>query len=179
MVRFQSVFLKLLKLLLILLVLFYPNSTLAYGEWSGQVVWVQDGDSLIIKKSGKNIRVRLQGIDAPEKGQPFAKKAKYAAIKMAKNRNVRVVVKEKDKYGRTVAKVVLPDGRNLSYTMVEMGLAWRHIRYGKDPHLKTLETQARKKGAGLWADNKPTPPWVWKRQHKKKRGKKCKVRGSK
>jgi micrococcal nuclease len=164
MVRFQSVFVKLIP---ILLALFYPFATLAYGEWSGQVVWVQDGDSLIIKKDSKNIRVRLQGIDAPEKGQPFAEKAKYAAINMAKNRNVRVVVKERDKYGRTVAKVILPDGRNMSYNMVEKGLAWRHIHYGKDPHLKTLEAKARKKRVGLWAGKKPTPPWVWKRQHKK------------
>ncbi|MBF0193496.1 MAG: thermonuclease family protein [Magnetococcales bacterium] len=177
MVKFQSVFLKLLNLLLVLLVLVYPQTTLAYGEWRGQVVWVQDGDSLIIKKGSKNIRVRLQGIDAPEKGQPFAQKAKYAAIKMAKNRNVRVMVKERDKYGRTVAKVILPDGRNLSYTMVEKGLAWRHVRYGKDPHLKTLETKARKKGVGIWADKKPTPPWVWKRQHKKQKNKQCKVKG--
>ncbi|MBF0444564.1 MAG: thermonuclease family protein [Magnetococcales bacterium] len=170
MVRFQSFFVK----LLIFLALFYPNATLAYGEWRGQVVWVQDGDSLLIKKGGKNIRVRLQGIDAPEKGQPFAEKAKYAAIKMAKNRNVQVVVKERDKFGRTVAKVILPDGRNMSYTMVEMGLAWRHIRYGKDPHLKILEAQARKKGVGLWADKKPTPPWVYKRKRKQSQGKQCK-----
>ncbi|MBF0382990.1 MAG: thermonuclease family protein [Magnetococcales bacterium] len=141
------------------------------------MVWVQDGDSLIIKKNGRNVRVRLQGIDAPEKGQPFANKAKYAVINMAKNRSVRVVEKERDRYNRVVAKVFLPDGRDLSYVMVESGLAWRHVRYGKDSRLRTLEKAARKNRVGLWSDDKPTPPWVWKRQSRKKNGKQCRSGG--
>jgi micrococcal nuclease len=113
--------------LLLVTAIFFLQPTVLLADWSGQVVWIQDGDSLIIKRGRKRVTVRLQGIDAPEKGQPYAAHAKKAAIRLVKNRNVRVLVKEKDKFGRTVARVILPDGRNLSHVMVDLGWAWRHI----------------------------------------------------
>jgi micrococcal nuclease len=151
-------------LFLLLTISVFFNSTPSMADWTGQVVWIQDGDSLIIKQGRKRLTVRLQGIDTPEKGQPYAEQAKRAAIRLAKNRTVRVLVREKDKYGRTIARVILPDGRNLSHIMVASGLAWRHIYYAKDPALISLEAKARKEHRGLWADNNPIPPWVWKRR---------------
>ncbi len=152
--------------LLLLFSLFFIQPALA--DWSGPVVWVQDGDSLIVKRGGERVVIRLQGIDTPEKGQPFAQEAKKTAIRLAKNKRVRIQVKERDKYGRMVAQVFLPDGRNLAHTLVRMGLAWRHIYFAKDPMLKTLEEQARKAGLGLWQERNPTPPWVWKKRLRKK-----------
>ncbi|MBF0358374.1 MAG: thermonuclease family protein [Magnetococcales bacterium] len=162
MVKYQFISLK----FLILVAVCSLFASTSHADWTGQVVWIQDGDSLIIKNGKKKRTVRLQGIDSPEKGQPYAQEAKRAAINLAKNRIVRVLVKESDRYGRTVAKVILPDGQNMSHAMVAMGLAWRHIYFAKDPILKTLEAEARKKRLGLWADKNPTPPWVWKRQHR-------------
>lgn len=152
---------------LLLTINLFTNAHSAQADWSGRVVWVQDGDSIIIMHGNKRKTVRLQGIDCPEKGQPYAKQATKAAIDLAKDRTVRVLVKELDKFGRTVASVILPDGTDLGKTLVSRGLAWRHIYYAEDPTLKTLEAAAKKARRGLWRDKNPIPPWVWKRkQHR-------------
>lgn len=157
-----------MSFLILMLILMDPFEALA--DWSGRVVWVQDGDSLIILQGGEKRTIRLQGIDSPEKGQPFAREATQTAIQLAKNRQVTVKEKEKDRYSRIVAQVFLPDGRNLSHVMVEKGMAWRHIYYAKDPRLITLERQARQARLGLWADKAPMPPWVYKKnRHQVKR----------
>lgn len=67
-----------------------------------------------------------------------------------------------DKYGRTLANVILPDGRNLSQELVRQGYAWWFRKYSKDEQLGRLEADARVAKRGLWADPKPVPPWEWR-----------------
>ncbi|MBF0448885.1 MAG: thermonuclease family protein [Magnetococcales bacterium] len=148
-------------------VLIFFSTSLAQAQWSGQVVWVLDGDSLIVSHHGQKKRIRLLGIDSPEKGQPYADQAKKNLIQLVKNHRVTVLEKYSDKFGRTVAQITLEDGRNLNRTLVELGLAWRHPYFAKDPKLITLEAEAKKAGRGLWQEKNPTPPWVWKQQHKR------------
>lgn len=70
---------------------------------------------------------------------------------------------EKDRYGRTVAEVILPDGRSLNREMVRRGLAWWYQRYAPgDLALERLEAGARDAGAGLWCQPNPVPPWNWR-----------------
>lgn len=75
-----------------------------------------------------------------------------------------------DKYGRTVADVILPDGRVLNRELVSAGLAWWYRRYSQDKSLRQLEEQARSAKRGLWADPNPIPPWCYR---KLKKGRAC------
>ena len=76
---------------------------------------------------------------------------------------VTVNVRGRDKYGRTVAEVVLPDGRTLNEELVIQGLAWQYRKYSHDPRLALMETEAREAKRGLWADPDPVPPWEWRK----------------
>ena len=138
--------------------------------WSARVVWVLDGDSLIVRRDGRKVTIRLEGIDSPEKGQAWADRARTFAREQALGQQVRVRPKERDRHGRTVARVFLDDGRDLGLTLVRSGLAWWYRRYSRDPALKEAEQQARADRVGLWSDPEPVPPWKWKRQQHRRRG---------
>lgn len=73
-----------------------------------------------------------------------------------------VRVKARDRYGRLVADVILPDGRVLNHELVRAGFAWWFRRYSTDTTLRDLEAEARADKRGLWADPKPVPPWEWR-----------------
>jgi hypothetical protein len=104
-------------------------------------------------------RIRLSGIDCPEKGQAFGKKAKQFTFTLIHGKEVTIQVLGKDRHGRTVADVVLPDGRNVSRELVKAGLAWWYRQYSEDESLGSLEDKARQAKRGLWADPIPIPPW--------------------
>jgi endonuclease YncB( thermonuclease family) len=72
-------------------------------------------------------------------------------------------VRDTDRYGRTVAEIILPDGRNLNQEIVRAGFAWWYVKYAcHDAELERLEAEARAAGRGLWADKEPTPPWEFR-----------------
>ena len=128
---------------------------------SGQIVVdVIDGDSLI---TSNGIEVRLAHIDAPEYNQPWGAEAKAFVKQMALNHMVRLKVLGKDKYGRTLAEVILPDGRNLNQRRVMEGLAWHYRQYSNDRYYQQLEFEARAKRKGLWSYSTPIAPWNWRR----------------
>ncbi|MBF0213473.1 MAG: thermonuclease family protein [Magnetococcales bacterium] len=136
-------------------------------EWRGRVIRVLDGDTLMVAREGRAERIRLSGVDTPEKGQPFAEEAKRYTMERVDRRLVLVREKERDRYGRLVAWVTPVGQEELGAALVRAGLAWRHIRYSRDAELAGLERQARSRGLGLWADSHPTPPWEWKRRHRR------------
>ena len=68
-----------------------------------------------------------------------------------------------DRYGRLVAPVILPDGRDLSVELVKAGLAWHYKKYSDDEELARLEVEARKASRGLWSEPEPVPPWEWRK----------------
>jgi endonuclease YncB( thermonuclease family) len=127
------------------------------------VVSITDGDTLTILHAGRPQVIRLHGIDAPEKGQAFGTRATQCAAALAFGQTVVVSVRGRDRYGRTVGDVTLPDGRNLNQGLVRAGCAWWFRRYSADSRLATLEVQARDDRRGLWADPNPMPPWDWRR----------------
>src|SRR5438128_138901 len=119
--------------------------------------------------NGKAEKIRLHGIDCPEKGQPFGTKAKQFTSSLAFGKGVTVHVKDTDRYGRTVADVILADGRSLNRELVRAGLAWWYRKYAPhDSTLEHLEKGARMAKHGLWADPDPIPPWEWRRGRKGK-----------
>ena len=119
----------------------------------GKVVKIVHGDTLTLAE-----------IDAPEKGQPFGNKAKQALAGMVFGKQVKVIVVDIDRYGRTVGQIVRVDGNlDVNAALVEEGSAWVYRKYAKRPMLLELEEKARKEGRGLWADTQPIPPWDWRR----------------
>lgn len=149
---------------LILLLAFMASPALA--DFTGRVVGVADGDTLSVLHDGKAERVRLNGIDCPEKGQPFGTQAKAVTSAMAFGKEVTVRPVDHDKYGRTVADVILSDGRILNRELVTLGLAWWYRKYSTDESLGRLEVEARVAKKGIWTDPEPIPPWAFRKQRK-------------
>ena len=135
------------------------------SEFSARVVGVSDGDTLTVLTADKaQHRIRLWGIDAPEANQDFGSRAKQAASGLAFGKDVTVRVRDRDRYGRTVAEVILPDGRSLNHELVKGGLAWWYRSYAPiDTELARLESEARTAKRGLWSQPNPVPPWSWRK----------------
>lgn len=131
-----------------------------------RVVRIADGDSFTVSKNGDELEVRLFGIDAPEREQPYYRKAGLFTEKFLKKGTIRVEAIDRDRFGRTVAWVYV-DSLNLNHVLVGHGLAWHFTRYSSDTTLARLEDSARAAKAGLWSDPAPVPPWEFR---KRKRG---------
>jgi micrococcal nuclease len=128
------------------------------------VLRVIDGDTLRVATATAQYTIRLQGIDAPELGQPYGPAAATAARALCDRRDVTLQAQGPDRYGRLIADVVLLDGTSLNARLVESGLAWWYKQYApRDRKLKWLERAARDLHLGLWADLSPTPPWTFRR----------------
>lgn len=130
-------------------------------EFAVCVVGVIDGDTINVSLNGKAERIRLNGIDCPEKGQAYGKKAKHAASDLAFGRDVTLHTFGKDKYGRTIGEVFLSDGTNVNHELVKEGWCWWYRKYAPgNTVLEGLEKDARETKKGLWIDPAPVPPWV-------------------
>ena len=133
------------------------------ADFSGRVVKVTDGDTVQVLHNGRAEKVRLAGIDCPEKNQAYGQAARRFVLDLAAQTIVSVRVETTDRYGRTVGEVILPDGVSLNRELVRAGYAWWYRRYSDDPSLGALEEQARTQRRGLWQDPDPVPPWEWRR----------------
>ena len=134
---------------------------------SGVVVGIKDGDSLAVRVGGRRVWVRIYGVDCPEGGQAYGRRAREYTTRLALGRTVRVLPVTRDKYGRVVAGVILPSGGRLGADLIRAGLAWWYRWYAPhDREFEALEAEARAKRRGLWAEDDPTPPWVWRRMKK-------------
>ena len=132
-------------------------------EFEGRVVEIVDGDTVGVMHDGRAERIRLHGIDAPEKRQAFGRRAQDYLGELIFKQNVRVVVRSKDRYGRTVAELFL-GAKNVNHEMVRAGMAWWFRRYApRDQVLQDLEEKAREAGVGLWRDPDAVAPWTFRR----------------
>lgn len=148
-----------LKLFIIAAVLVAPLCNAVAADFTGPVVSILDGDTIEVLHNARAERIRLNGIDCPEKGQAYGNKAKQFTSTLAYGKEVTIQVLRKDRHGRTVGDVVLPDGTNVSRELVKAGLAWWYRQYSKDESLGALEQEAREAKRGLWSDPHPIPPW--------------------
>jgi len=147
--------------------------TLALALWfslqaetfTGKVVAVTDGDSISVMREGRGTPVRLNGIDAPERGQAFGSAAKKHLSDLIFGQTVRVEVKTRDRYQRIVAEVYTAGGSHVNHEMVRAGYAWWFRRYARrDARLEALEAEAHDGRRGLWQDASPVPPWEYRRR---------------
>ena len=143
------------------------KSKIVLNSNSGKVISIIDGDTYDILLSGnKTVRIRMEGIDAPEKGMPFYKAAKKHLSVLCFGKTIRLEVHDEDSRKRKIAFSYLEDGRELSHEMIKAGMAWHFTKYNNDADLAKLESEARELKIGLWLDESPMPPWVNRSLHR-------------
>jgi endonuclease YncB( thermonuclease family) len=133
-------------------------------QFTAKVIWVMDGDTVLVLKGGQKIKIRLANIDAPEKDQDYGTASRDSLIGLVQRKEVRVDTLALDKYGRTVALLHV-DGVNVDEEQVRRGMAWEYSHYHSDRRYIALQQEARQAGRGLWAQPNPTPPWQWRKQN--------------
>ena len=126
---------------------------------SGKVVRVLDGDTIKIHSKNDDwvYTVRLYGIDAPEKKQPYGREAQRYLMKLIDDREVTAIIRDKDKYGRYIATVVYNDV-DINAEMIKAGLAWYYSRYSINTGYAELMHRAIGEKKGLWQDEAPIKP---------------------
>jgi endonuclease YncB( thermonuclease family) len=126
-----------------------------------RVTFVQDGDSFEAEHGGRTLTVRLHGVDAPERDQPFADAARALSSALLSGRIVALDVRDRDDYDRLVARVAV-GSTDVNLALVEAGLAWHFTRFSNDSGLAAAERRARAAGRGLWEQTDPEPPWEFR-----------------
>ncbi len=161
------------RFLLLVATLLVANPSVA-DVMQGRVVGIADGDTVtVLNSSNTQFKIRLMGIDAPEKKQGFGNKSKEFLSDLVFNKRVTVEYSKQDKYGRTVGKIFV-NGVDANLEQVKAGMAWHYKKYQNEQSVEdrffyaNAEILARSKKHGLWVDREPTPPWVWRKQQKEK-----------
>lgn len=135
-----------------------------HKTYTGRSVSVADGDTFTFLSSDqKQYHIRLDGIDAPEKGMPYYKVSKMYLAQLLKDKPVKILIKSTDQYNRYIARIyVTVNGRSVDIAkeMILAGLAWHYQQYNHEADLATAEQQARKEKAGLWKEAQPMAPWT-------------------
>jgi endonuclease YncB( thermonuclease family) len=162
------------KLRLAVSILLLLTVPLAQAETlTGRVVRVTDGDTIVVLDSSKvQHKIRLTGIDAPERSQAFGTKSKEHLSDLVAGKPVVVDYSNYDRYQRILGKVIVK-GEDVNLGQVEAGLAWHYKKYqGEQTSADRIlysdaELEARRLKLGLWHDPNPIPPWEY-RQAKRK-----------
>lgn len=140
----------------------------ALADVQGLVVGVSDGDTIAVLDDDKTQhKIRLAGIDAPEKGQAFGQRSKEHLSDLVYKKTVTVEGSKKDRYGRTVGKVLV-NGVDANLEQVRADFAWHYKQYEREQSkadrvtYAQAEDEARAAKRGLWRDIEPMPPWDWR-----------------
>ena len=143
------------------------RQTIADDYIIGKVIKVLDGDTYdLLLEGNRKIRVRMEGIDAPERGMPYYNKAMKYLDNLCKGQTIRVEKTGDDtRYRRILGLSFLADGRELSREMLKAGYAWHYKQYNSDSEFAALENEARRAKRGLWQDTNPIPPWEIRKLH--------------
>ncbi|HDT0661724.1 TPA: thermonuclease family protein [Enterobacter cloacae subsp. dissolvens] len=139
----------------------------ASADISGRIVRVLDGDTVEVLETGNRLtRVRLAGIDAPEKNQPFGQRSRQELSSMVAQRHVTVSGGDTDRYGRLLGTLWL-GVTDVNAEQIRKGLAWAYRYHGKParPDYAVLEAEARRQSLGLWSEPGQTEPWRWRSLH--------------
>jgi len=138
--------------------------------WSGKVIGVADGDTITVLHDKHPEKIRLYGIDCPEKRQPFGNKAKQFTSKLVFGKVVEIEPVATDRYGRTVAFVRI-ENITVNEELIKQGFAWVYKRYCKLPVCNDrwdgLERKARSGKQGIWQDSNVIPPWEFRKLRKR------------
>jgi endonuclease YncB( thermonuclease family) len=157
------------------LILILIQVTTHADSLTGRVVRVTDGDTIVVlDPTNTQHKIRLQGIDAPERGQAFGTKSKDHLASLIAGGAVTVDYSKRDRYKRIVGKVLL-DGDDMNLEQVKSGMAWHYKKYqgeqSSDDRIaySDAELEARRDKLGLWADQNPVPPWEYRQAKRQQR----------
>jgi len=152
----------------------------AFADVTGRVVAVTDGDTIkVLDSDNTEHKVRLVGIDAPERGQPFGSVSRDHLAVLVAGKDVLVETEKQDRYGRVLGKVWVQSadcpscGKNLNvnHAQILAGMAWWYRYYASEQspqdrgRYESAEDEARARGWGLWADPHPVNPYDWRKSH--------------
>lgn len=152
---------KVLSLINLLLVSFISQ---ANDQTIGKVVTVIDGNTVeVIGADNETYKLLLNGIDCPELEQEYGAKAKRALEKLVLEKNVLIRIQGKDRLGNRLGVIIVEGKEDPRFELLKEGLAWTSERNPIE-ELEILKEKAREKNKGLWKEEKPTPPWIFRRQ---------------
>jgi micrococcal nuclease len=133
--------------------------TLFQVDLIGKCVGITDGDTVtVLDSDNKQVKIRLEGIDAPENHQDFGSESRHRTGKLVFQKDVRIQRRGLDKYGRTLGHVFV-DNLWVNLALVKEGMAWHYKKYSADPRLADAEDVARKQRIGVWSRNDTIAPW--------------------
>jgi endonuclease YncB( thermonuclease family) len=147
---------------------FLINSFIVYGQYIGKVVGISDGDTFTILVNDSSIKVRLHGIDSPEKKQAFGNESKQVLSDLIFNKEVLIQSKGHDRYGRLIG-IAFIDSICINEFMLRNGYAWHYLKYDSNPNWSKLESEAKNLKLGIWNDSLQVRPWDWRKQKKEKK----------
>lgn len=130
---------------------------------------IADGDTLTLLVDQQPHKVRVVGIDAPERRQPFGERSKQNLAALAFNKNAIADCPKKDRYKRDLCKVMV-DGQDVGLRQIADGLAWWYKKYSREQAgedrviYEEAEVTSRNQRVGLWENVEPVPPWEWRKQ---------------
>lgn len=151
--------------MLIATLLFCHTNNVFAQKFQVKVVKISDGDTFTaINRDNLQLKIRVWGIDAPEKKQAFGTKAKDYLASLIFGKTITVDVQKQDGWGRYIAYVYTPDDRDVSLEMINAGMAWQFVEYDQSEKYRAAESQARKSKKGLWSDPHRIAPWEFRKK---------------
>lgn len=145
------------------LILCFASFLTSAQEIKGTVQAILDGNTIEVVDHDELYKVLLHGIDCPEVGQDYADKATALLTKMLLGKHVTIVLRGKDRLGNRLGAIYVDGSPDPRHELVKEGLAWTSEREPVE-ELELLKEQARLHRKGLWKEQHPTPPWVYRRQ---------------
>lgn len=134
----------------------------AAEEIKGKVTSVIDGNTIeILTRDQETYKVLLHGIDSPDPGQNYSEQAKKFLEDLLLNKSVIIELRGKDRLGNRLGEIHVEGTPDPRQELVKAGLAWTTEPVA---NLEELKERAKTQGKGLWQDENPTPPWLWRRQ---------------
>ena len=150
-----------MKFIYLLLLSFNAAFLISYTPLEN--IRVVDGDTIRAEAKGREIKIRLVEIDAPEINQPFGAQSKNFLNRLLNEKDVTLISQGEDRYGRTLGEIYA-NGESANALMIKSGFAWVYDRYVKDSSLYKYQDQAKAENLGLWQAENPIAPWVWRKQ---------------
>ena len=148
---------------LLLLIILTPSYA---DQYEGRVIKVIDGDTIWVKTNNKHIKIRLSYIDAPELKQTYGVRSKNFLTNLILDKNVQINANKKDRYNRHLGEVYIhnvDESVFVNAKMLKSGNAWIYLKHRDNSYLKNLENYARIKKIGLWSEETPVEPWIYRR----------------
>jgi endonuclease YncB( thermonuclease family) len=155
-----------MKRILILIAVLLATAVAGYAQrFPVKVVGISDGDTFtVINRDKLQLKIRIFGIDAPEKKQAYGNKSKKALSDLIYGKDIEIDVQSQEKWGRYVAKVYTPDGKDVGLLMLQAGMAWHYTEFDKSASYARAQETAKKNRKGLWADKNPVAPWIFRKR---------------